>query len=137
MPTGEPTDPLSSGKKLIVTSISAKVHKNSGYMTDDLQTLVGKRISYLLWHGAIFESVEISPQGFVPITDVISCLNKDINVPVDSNDIKRVVFKDRKVRFSILQDSICASMGVALIYRSYPFLSMMKFWAAKSSTRQF
>jgi len=62
------------GPETSVSTIQARDVTES-YMSDELQTKTGKRMSYLLRHGAHSESVRITPQGYITITDKILWLN--------------------------------------------------------------
>jgi len=86
----------------------------SNYLTDDLQTLVSKRMSYLLRHGAATEAVAMSSQGYVKLADLIKWQYQDIMVHVCMSDITRIVQQDRKAMYKILNGQICAVNGHSL-----------------------
>ncbi|KAK0163082.1 hypothetical protein PV327_006793 [Microctonus hyperodae] len=56
----------------------------------------GKKLSYLLRHGAEKEGLHIKASGFVPIVQILS---KFKNCTI--NDIKRIVENDKKQRFTL------------------------------------
>jgi len=62
------------GKEPMVSTIHARDITES-YMTDELQTKTCKQMSYLLRHGAISESVKITPQAYITIADMVLWLN--------------------------------------------------------------
>jgi len=70
-------------------------------------------MSYLLRHGAISESVNITPQGYITITDMVLWLNKktDGQTPITKHHFERIVAMDKKARFGIRNNAICAVNG--------------------------
>jgi len=81
-------------------------------------------MTYLLRHGAKFEDVAISPQGYVAILDITYWLIGDLNVNVEVEDIKKVAATDLKGRFTVLGDSICAVIGHSI---ELPHLSIPEY----------
>jgi len=71
---------------------------NNCYLTDNLQTLVSKRMSYLLRHAAAAEKVAMTPQGYVDIADIIKWLQYDIKVQVTMTDITHIAQHNLKAR---------------------------------------
>lgn len=57
--------------------------------------ILGKKLSYLLRHGAIKECLTIKPNGFVPVDQVL----KKLPYHYTLDDIKRVVETNNKQRF--------------------------------------
>jgi len=94
-----------------IANIRDKFHTGSGNLTDEIRTLVKKRISYLLQHGAKSEDVAISPQGHISMEEVTNWWTEDSDIEVDVQDIRRLVASDLKGRFSILGDTIGAVNG--------------------------
>jgi len=76
--------------------VDPEIHTRSGNLTDDIGMLVGKRISYLLRHGAKHEEVAITSQGYILIEDVINWLIKDVGIEVVVQDIVTLVGNDLK-----------------------------------------
>jgi len=64
------------GQETSVSTIQSRDVIES-YMSEELQTKTGKRMSYLLRHDTHQESVRITPQGYITITDMIKWLNKE------------------------------------------------------------
>jgi len=82
------------------------------YMSEELQMKTGKRISYLLRHGANKELVKITPQGYITITDIIQWLNKGrYGPPLTKRHVDRIVAMDEKSRFHLKNHVICAVNG--------------------------
>jgi len=81
-------------------------------MSEELQTKTGKRMSYLLRHGAHQESVRITRQGYIMIPDMIKWLNKGTNVlSITKHHIHRIVAMDKKGMFILKNHAICAVNG--------------------------
>jgi len=58
--------------------ITNEEHNCVIYLTDNLQTLVSKRMSHLLRHTAATEKVAMTSQGYVNMADLIKWLYHDI-----------------------------------------------------------
>ncbi|XP_015127456.1 tRNA 2'-phosphotransferase 1 [Diachasma alloeum] len=64
---------------------------------DDVK--ISKRLSYLLRHGAIREGLDINPDGFVSLVEVLQKLPD-----CTTADIRRVVSTNSKNRFTLVED---------------------------------
>jgi len=62
---------------------------------------IGKRMSYLLRHGAKFEGVSITSQGYIAIPVLIKWLRGDTCLKVMWSDITFIVEHDLKGRFKV------------------------------------
>jgi RNA:NAD 2'-phosphotransferase (TPT1/KptA family) len=66
-------------------------------------------MSYVLRHGAIKEGIEITPDGWVSIMDLLGYLKTTREM------IQRVVSEDNKNRFEINGDLIRAAQGHSMV----------------------
>jgi len=74
-PNNTAADSIFTSDKINISAIrSADI--SASYISDKMQTKTSKRIAYLLKHRAIAESVEITPQGYIVIVDIVKWLNK-------------------------------------------------------------
>jgi len=113
--------PINESADLLLHSARPITNEHNCYLTDNLQTLVSKRMSYLLRHAATTEKVVMTSQGNVNIVDLIKWLYQDIKVHVTMADIMRIVQEELKARYKILNGQICAVNGHTLS------LPLMKF----------
>jgi len=77
-------------------------------------------MSYLLGHVAVTERVDMTPQGYVNIADLIKWLYHDIKVHVTMADITHIAEYDLKARYRLVNGQICAVNGHSL---SLPLLT--------------
>jgi len=84
------------------------------YLTDNLQTLMSKRMSHLLRHAAVTEKVAMTGHGYVDIADLKKWLYRDIKVHVTMADITHIAEYDLKARYKIVNGQICAVNGHSL-----------------------
>jgi len=94
--------------------LTTNEHNCGVYLTDNLQTLVSKRMSHLLRHAAATEKVAMTAQGYVNIADLIKWLHHEIKVHVTMADITHIVQHDLKARYKIVNGQICAVNGHSL-----------------------
>jgi len=63
----------------------------------------------MLRHGAHSESVKLTPQGYITITDMILWLNKGTNGSlITKHHINRIMAMDKKARFVLRNHAIIA-----------------------------
>jgi len=62
---------------------------------------IGKRMAYLLRHGACHERVHMDNQGYIDMTSLLTWLNKDLRHTLDVEDVTWIVDNNDKMRFSI------------------------------------
>lgn len=78
----------------------------------DVDGKLGKRLTWLLRHGALESGLNISDDGYIPLVDIL--MRPDFNT-VTIEDIERIVSKDSKKRYSLkVEDGIyyiCANQG--------------------------
>jgi len=86
-----------------VSTIQARDITES-YKTDELQTKTTcKRMSYLLRHGALSESVKITLQGYITLADMVLWLNKkmDRQPSITKHHIGHILAMDNRARFTM------------------------------------
>jgi len=86
------------------------------YLNNNLQTLLSKRMSYLLGHAAATEKVAMAAQGYVTVNkaDLFKWLHHDIKVQVTMADITHIAKHNLKARYKIVNRQICAVNGHSL-----------------------
>jgi len=88
-----------------------------------MQTLVSKKMSYLLRHAAYSEKVAMSPQGYVNISELIKWLGRDLNIQVTMGDIEQITQQGLKSRYKIINKKISAVNGHSLCLPEMIFAS--------------
>ena len=73
-------------------------------------TKLSKTMTYLLRHAAIKEKVDMDDQGYVTIKDLLEWLFKN-GFKTKEKDIKEIVAKDNKNRFTLKDKKIRANQG--------------------------
>lgn len=82
-------------------------------MTIPNDTRLSKILSWLLRHGAVKEGLNIQPDGFISVLELLQ--HKNLSGKYDLIDIERVVLTNDKNRFSLRNNNgvleICANQG--------------------------
>jgi len=99
---------------VITTNRPLDGSRNSINLHLDFITQIGKQMSYILRHGANFEHVSNDPQGFMAISDLVNWFKSKLNIQITGNTIIDLVQSDRKSRFSIEHELVCALYGHSL-----------------------
>jgi len=81
-------------------------------MNPQLRTKISKRLSLVLRHKPETIGLQLTPQGWAKVTELLHCLSEH-NLPVSHEELAEVVATNEKQRFRFSGDGeyICANQG--------------------------
>jgi len=91
---------------VITTSRPLDGSRNFVNMHPDFIQQIGKQMSYILRHRAVFENISIDPQGL--ILDLVNWFKSKLNIQITIDTIIDLGKSDQKARFSIKHERVCA-----------------------------
>ncbi|MBW0468251.1 hypothetical protein O181_007966 [Austropuccinia psidii MF-1] len=80
---------------------TSKKGKLRGRLNDSVDVQLSKTLSYILRHGAIKEKLQMRPDGFISLVDLLS---RPTLKGFSSEDVYRVVAENEKKRFTIIEE---------------------------------